>query len=237
LKFKNTIRRRRIELVGLELISALTRSGLVRNESIIEIYLMAFADVPWTISSLSNAAQMDRAVIRGYIKKGLENGQFERSENGFKLSLQGWKLCYQRIRHWQRHIHPDVRRFLYQFFKTKGSDRPLRDYLMFILSLDRLARIVKLEFSYVAGLKVIEWEAPPEGVTIKHAAERTGFSYSVMHKQYSKMIELGYITRHKGGHTITRAGERHSLMIFISSWRSVTLKEWMVALKMMTIRF
>ena len=196
---------------------------------------MAFADVPWTISGLSNAAQMDRAIIRDYINKGLRNGEYERRDNGVILSEHGWKICFRRVRHWQRQIHPDVRKFLYRFFKSKPGTGPLREYFMFILSLDRLARIVRLEFSYIAGLKVIEWEAVPEGVTIKHAAQRTGFSYSVIHKQYSKMIESGYIKRIKKGHVITSVGKRHSFGIFLSSWRSVTLKEWIVALRMMTV--
>ena len=234
--FKRTTRRHRIELVGLELISALTKSGLIRNKSIIEIYLMAFADVPWTISGLSNAAQMDRAIIRDYVNKGLKTGEYEQREDGFVLSDEGWRVCMGRVRHWQRCIHPDIRRFLYRFFKAKGSATPLRDYFMFILSLDRLARIVRMEFSYIAGLKVIEWEAGPEGAVIKEAAARTGFSYSVIHKQYAKMVDEGFIARVKGRYLITPAGKRHSFMIFLSSWRSVTLKEWIVALRMMSTR-
>ncbi|MEP3345329.1 MAG: hypothetical protein ABJN34_10805 [Litoreibacter sp.] len=237
MNFKNTVRRRRIELVGLELIAALTKSGLVRNKCIIEIYLMAFSDVPWTISGLANAAQMDRAIIRDYMNKGVERGEYERHGNGFSLSDYGWRVCFRRVRHWQRQIHPDVRHFLYRFFKVNGGKAPLRAYFMFILSLDRLARIVKMEFSYIAGLKVIEWEADSQGVKIKDAAARTGFSYSVIHKQYSKMIEQGFISRtESGGYVIARAGTRHSFKIFLSSWRSVTLKEWIVALKMMSAK-
>ena len=234
MNFNHTVRRLRIELVGLELISAVTRSGLVRNKSIIDLYLMSYADVPWTISGLSNAAQMDRAIIRNYINRGLETGEYELRESGYVLTDLGWKISMGRVLQCQRHMHPDVRKFLYRFFKSKGGNTPLRDFFMFALSLDRLARIVKLEFSYIAGLKTIEWEAGPKGVTIKDTATRTGFSYSVMHKQFSKMEKLGYITRVKGAYRITRSGKRHSFGIFISSWRSVTLKEWIIAVKLMT---
>lgn len=234
--FEKLVRRHRIELVGLELISALTKSGLVRNKSIIELYLMAFSDVPWTISGLADASQMDRAIIRGHFNKGLATGEYLREGGGVKLSEFGWQVCMRRVRHWQRFIDPPIRRYLYRFFKTNKTNAPLRSYFMFILSLDRLARVVKMEFSYIAGLKVIEWEGGPEGVPIKHAAHRTGFSYSVMHKQYSKMLDRGYLARRKGGLVITRSGKLHSLRIFISSWKAVTLKEWKIALRMMRDR-
>ncbi len=234
MKFNDAVRRHRIELIGLELISAQAKSGLVRNKSIVELYLAAYSDVPWTISGLSNAAQMDRAIIRDHINKGLQSGDYERRAEGFVLSDTGWLALYRHLRQWHRQMHPDIRRFLYRFFKGRGAASPMRDYIMFVLSLDRLARIVKLEFSYIAGLKVIEWEHQAEGISIKDAAARTGFSYSVIHKQYSKMLELGYIQKDKGKHRLTRAGKLHSYRIFISSWRSVTLKEWIVALKMMT---
>ncbi|MEP5151970.1 hypothetical protein [Planktotalea sp.] len=234
MNFNIAVRRRRVELIGLELISALTKSNLGRNKSIIAIYLMAFSDDPWTISGLANAAEMDRAIIRAHINKGIEDGEYERRKDGFVLTQKGWIVCFRRVRKWQRLIHPDVRRFLYRFFKERKSSSPLKEYFMFILSLDRLARIVKLEFSYVAALKVIEWEAGRAGATIKDVAARTGFSYSVIHKQFSKMDEQGYILRCNGAYALTQAGKRHSFRIFISSWRSVTLKEWIVALKMMT---
>lgn len=234
MEFSKTKRRNRIELVGLEMISALTKSGLVRNKSIIEIYLMTFADVPWTISGLANAAQMDRAIIRDYINKGLETGEYIRRDSGFELSDLGWITCMRRVRRWQRCIHPDVRRFLYTFFKAKSRTEPLREYLMFILSLDRLARIVKLEFSYIACMKVIEWEGGVHGASIKDAVTRTGFSYSVIHKQFSRMVSEGYVQRQKGKYSMTLAGKQRSFRLFVSSWRSVTLKEWIVALKIMS---
>lgn len=179
---------------------------------------------------------MDRSIIRDHMNNSLAAGEYERSDAGFQLSKVGWRNCHRRVRHWQRRIHPDVRQFLYRFFKTKNKTEPMREYLMFILSLDRLARIVKLEFSYIVTMKVIEWEAPPEGVTINEIAQRTGFSYSVIHKQCSRMINEGYIERHKFGHVMTPAGIRRSFMIFISTWRAVTLKEWIVALKLMNVK-
>ena len=93
-----------------------------------------------------------------------------------------------------------------------------------------------MEYSYIAAYVMIEWEAAAEGVTIRQAAERTGFSYSVVHKQFSKLIEKGYIKRVKSGHVMTREGRVYSFVQFVWSWRAVTIKEWRLASKMMNFR-
>lgn len=226
-------RRRRIELIGLELISALTKSGLIRNKSIVEVYLMTFDDTPWSYSGLSEAAQIERSVIRHHITLGTEIGEYDWAADRFYLSQKGWVHCLRRLRDWQRCIDPEIRKFLFQFFKANSSGAPLRDMFKFVLSLDRLARIVRLEFSYIAALKVVEWEQATHGATIKDTAERTGFSYSVIHKQFSKMTDKGILRRVDGRYFVTRRGKRHSLGIFINSWKLVTFAEWKVALRMM----
>lgn len=234
--FENTVRRHRLELIGLELISALSRAGFSRNKCIIEIYLKVFSDAPWTISGLAHASRMDRAIIRDHMNRGLKNGEYERTEAGFTLSRHGQIMFMRRMRLWQRNIRPDIRKFLYTFFKATSGDRSWRNYLMFILSLDRTARLVKMEYSYIAAYVVIEWEAGPKGATIRDTATRTGFSYSVIHKQFSKLVEDKIIERRDGRYVMTRAGRRYSFFQFIWSWRAVTMKEWRIASKMMTFQ-
>ena len=224
-----------MELITLELIAALTRSGFVRNKSIIDFYLIVFAGTPWSISGLANATQMDQAIIRTYMRRGVEKGEFDKSDAGYELSEKGWRACMLRILHWHRHIQPEYRKFLYLFFKAHARTAPLREYLMFILTLDRSTRAVKLELSYLAAMKVIEWTAGPSGARINDIVSRTGFSYSVIHKQISSMVSDGYIRRKKGAYFLTDAGKRRSFGIFLRSWRSVASRDWIVVRRIMRV--
>ncbi|WP_171208118.1 MULTISPECIES: hypothetical protein [unclassified Ruegeria] len=236
MEFAQTTRRHRLELIGLELIAALTKTGFPRNKCIIEIYLAVFSDGPWTILGLAHASRMDRAIIRDHVKRGVQAGEFEHSIAGFTLTTHGKVMFMRRMRLWQRNIRPDIRKFLYKFFKATSGHRSWRDYLMFLLSLDRTARLVKMEYSYIAAYVIIEWEAGPHGITIREAAERTGFSYCVIHKQISKLADDKIIKRQDGRYVMTRAGRRYSFFQFIWSWRAVTMKEWRLASKMMTFQ-
>lgn len=117
----------------------------------IDMYLWVFSDAPWTISGLAQASHIDRAVIRDHRDRGLKTADYQAIGNGFALTDKGQIGVMRQFRAWSRHIRPDIRTFLYRFFKKTGDPSPLRAYFMFLLSLDRTARVAKMEYSYIAA--------------------------------------------------------------------------------------